>query len=106
MASTDRAMRSKGITAFIFEKGMQGFSPGKKEDKLGLRASETASVIFEDCRVPDANRLGPAGLGFIQAMQVLDGGRISIAALAPGIAQGADGSAVRDPKQRKQVGHG
>jgi alkylation response protein AidB-like acyl-CoA dehydrogenase len=104
MASTDRAMRSKGITAFIFERGMQGFSPGKKEDKLGLRASETASVVFEDCRVPDANRLGPEGLGFIQAMQVLDGGRISIAALALGIAQGAYESALRYSKERKQFG--
>ena len=104
MASTDRAMRSKGITAFIFEKGMAGFSPGKKEDKLGLRASETASVIFEDCLVPDDNRLGPEGLGFIEAMQVLDGGRISIAALALGIAQGAYESAVRYSKERKQFG--
>jgi alkylation response protein AidB-like acyl-CoA dehydrogenase len=104
MASTDRAMRSKGITAFIFEKGTPGFSPGKKEDKLGLRASETASVIFEDCRVPDANRLGPEGLGFIQAMQVLDGGRISIAALALGLAQGAYESAVRYSKERQQFG--
>jgi alkylation response protein AidB-like acyl-CoA dehydrogenase len=104
MASTDRAMRSKGITAFIFEKGMAGFSPGKKEDKLGLRASETASVIFEDCLVPDDNRLGPEGLGFIQAMQVLDGGRISIAALALGIAQGAYESALRYSKERKQFG--
>jgi alkylation response protein AidB-like acyl-CoA dehydrogenase len=104
VASTDRAMRSKGITAFIFEKGMKGFGPGKKEDKLGLRASETASVIFEDCIVPDANRLGPEGLGFIQAMQVLDGGRISIAALALGIAQGAYESAVRYSKERQQFG--
>jgi alkylation response protein AidB-like acyl-CoA dehydrogenase len=104
MASTDRAMRSKGITAFIFEKGMTGFSPGRKEDKLGLRASETASVIFEDCLVPDDNRLGPEGLGFIQAMQVLDGGRISIAALALGIAQGAYESALRYSKERKQFG--
>ncbi|HVG29239.1 MAG TPA: acyl-CoA dehydrogenase [Pyrinomonadaceae bacterium] len=104
VASTDRAMRSKGITAFIFEKGMKGFGPGKKEDKLGLRASETASVIFEDCLVPDENRLGPEGLGFIQAMQVLDGGRISIAALALGIAQGAYESAVRYSKERQQFG--
>ncbi|HEX8071159.1 MAG TPA: acyl-CoA dehydrogenase [Pyrinomonadaceae bacterium] len=104
VASTDRAMRSKGITAFIFEKGMKGFGPGKKEDKLGLRASETASVIFEDCRVPDANRLGPEGLGFIQAMQILDGGRISIAALALGIAQGAYESALRYSKERQQFG--
>jgi alkylation response protein AidB-like acyl-CoA dehydrogenase len=104
MASTDRAMRSKGITAFIFEKGTQGFAPGKKEDKLGLRASETASVIFEDCRIPDENRLGPEGLGFIHSMQVLDGGRISIAALALGIAQGAYESAVRYSKERQQFG--
>ncbi len=104
VASTDRAMRSKGITAFIFEKGMKGFAPGKKEDKLGLRASETASVIFEDCFVPDDNRLGPEGLGFIQAMQVLDGGRISIAALALGIAQGAYESALRYSKERQQFG--
>ena len=104
MASTDRAMRSKGITAFIFEKGTQGFGPGKKEDKLGLRASETASVVFEDCRIPDGNRLGPEGLGFIQAMQVLDGGRISIAALALGIAQGAYESAIRYSKERHQFG--
>ncbi len=97
-------MRSKGITAFIFEKGMPGFMPGKKEDKLGLRASETASVIFEDCRVPDENRLGPEGLGFIQAMQILDGGRISIAALALGIAQGAYESALKYSKERKQFG--
>src|ERR687886_1999934 len=104
MASTDRAMRSKGITAFIFERGMKGFAPGKKEDKLGLRASETASVIFEDCFVPDENRLGPEGLGFIQAMQILDGGRISIAALALGIAQGAYESALKYSKERYQFG--
>jgi hypothetical protein len=104
MASTDRAMRSKGITAFIFEKGTPGFGPGKKEDKLGLRASETASVIFEDCFIPDENRLGGEGLGFIQSMQVLDGGRISIAALALGIAQGAYESALRYSKERQQFG--
>jgi alkylation response protein AidB-like acyl-CoA dehydrogenase len=104
VASTDRAMRSKGITAFIFEKGTKGFGPGKKEDKLGLRASETASVVFEDCFIPDGNRLGPEGLGFIQAMQVLDGGRISIAALALGIAQGAYESALRYSKERQQFG--
>ena len=104
VASTDRAMRSKGITAFIFEKGTKGFGPGKKEDKLGLRASETASVIFEDCFIPDENRLGPEGLGFIQAMQILDGGRISIAALALGIAQGAYESALKYSKERKQFG--
>jgi len=104
VASTDRAMRSKGITAFIFEKGTRGFMPGKKEDKLGLRASETASVIFEDCFISDDNRLGPEGLGFIQAMQILDGGRISIAALAVGIAQGAYESALKYSKEREQFG--
>jgi alkylation response protein AidB-like acyl-CoA dehydrogenase len=105
VASTDRSKGSKGITAFIFEKGMKGFSPSKKENKLGLRASETASVIFEDCFVPDENLLGEPGEGFVQAMQVLDGGRISIAALAIGIAQGAYESAVRYSKQREQFGH-
>ncbi|MDQ1560467.1 MAG: hypothetical protein QOD32_3527 [Pyrinomonadaceae bacterium] len=104
VASTDRAMRSKGITAFIFEKGTRGFMPGKKEDKLGLRASETASVIFEDCFISDDNRLGPEGLGFIQAMQILDGGRISIAALAVGIAQGAYESALKYSQERQQFG--
>ena len=104
VAVTDRAKGNKGITAYIFEKGMNGFAPAKKENKLGLRASETASVVFEDCRVPDGNRLGDEGLGFVQAMQVLDGGRISIAALAVGIAQGAYESAVRYSKEREQFG--
>ncbi|HEY0544601.1 MAG TPA: acyl-CoA dehydrogenase [Pyrinomonadaceae bacterium] len=104
VAVTDRSKGNKGITAFIFEKGMKGFAPAKKENKLGLRASETASVIFEDCYVPDENRLGNEGEGFLQAMQVLDGGRISIAALAVGIAQGAYESAVRYAKERQQFG--
>ncbi len=104
VAVTDRSQGNKGITAFIFEKGMTGFAPSKKENKLGLRASETASVVFEDCVVPDENRLGDEGMGFIQAMQVLDGGRISIAALALGIAQGAYESAVRYAKEREQFG--
>jgi alkylation response protein AidB-like acyl-CoA dehydrogenase len=104
MAVTDRAKRSKGISAFIFEKGQQGFSPAKKENKLGLRASETASVIFEDCYVPEENMLGEEGMGFVNAMQILDGGRISIAALAVGIAQGAYESAVRYSKEREQFG--
>ncbi|MGB7921803.1 MAG: acyl-CoA dehydrogenase [Pyrinomonadaceae bacterium] len=104
VAVTDRSKGNKGITAFIFEKGMKGFGPSKKENKLGLRASETASVVFEDCHVPDENRLGDEGMGFIQAMQVLDGGRISIAALALGIAQGAYESAVRYAKEREQFG--
>jgi alkylation response protein AidB-like acyl-CoA dehydrogenase len=103
-ASSDREKRSKGITGFIFEKGMQGFSPSKKENKLGLRASETASVVFEDCVVPDENRLGEEGMGFVNAMEILDGGRISIAALAVGIAQGAYESALRYSAERQQFG--
>jgi alkylation response protein AidB-like acyl-CoA dehydrogenase len=103
-ASTDRSKHSKGITAFIFEKGLPGFSPSKKENKLGLRASETASVVFEDCLVPDANRLGDEGSGFVNAMEILDGGRISIAALAVGIAQGAYESALRYSGERQQFG--
>jgi alkylation response protein AidB-like acyl-CoA dehydrogenase len=104
MAVTDRSKRSKGISAFIFEKGMKGFAPSKKENKLGLRASETASVVFEDCHVTEENLLGEEGLGFVNAMQILDGGRISIAALAVGIAQGAYESAVRYSKEREQFG--
>ena len=104
VAVTDRSKRSKGITAFIFEKGMKGFSPSKKENKLGLRASETASVVFEDCYLPDENRLGEEGQGFVNAMEILDGGRISIAALAVGIAQGAYESALSYSKERQQFG--
>src|SRR5205814_5955582 len=103
-ASSDRSKHSKGITAFIFEKGMNGFAPSKKENKLGLRASETASVVFEDCFVPDENRLGEEGKGFVNAMEILDGGRISIAALAVGIAQGAYESALRYSGERSQFG--
>ncbi|HKZ81667.1 MAG TPA: acyl-CoA dehydrogenase [Pyrinomonadaceae bacterium] len=104
MAVTDRKQRSKGISAFIFEKGMKGFSPAKKENKLGLRASETASVVFEDCLVPGDNLLGEEGQGFVNAMEILDGGRISIAALAVGIAQGAYESGLRYAKERRQFG--
>jgi alkylation response protein AidB-like acyl-CoA dehydrogenase len=104
MAVTDRSKRSKGISAFIFEKGMQGFAPSKKENKLGLRASETASVVFEDCFVPSENLLGEEGQGFVNAMEILDGGRISIAALGVGIAQGAFESAVRYAQERQQFG--
>jgi alkylation response protein AidB-like acyl-CoA dehydrogenase len=103
-ASSDRTKLEKGITAFVVEKGTKGFSPSKKENKLGLRASETASVVFEDCHVPDENRLGEAGQGFVNAMEVLDGGRISIAALAVGIAQGAYESAIRYARERQQFG--
>ncbi|HKS09849.1 MAG TPA: acyl-CoA dehydrogenase [Pyrinomonadaceae bacterium] len=104
MAVTDKAKRSKGISAFIFEKGMEGFSPSKKENKLGLRASETASVVFEDCFVPEDQLLGAEGMGFVNAMEILDGGRISIAALAVGIAQGAYESALRYSQERQQFG--
>jgi alkylation response protein AidB-like acyl-CoA dehydrogenase len=104
VAVTDREKRSKGISAFVFEKGMKGFSPSKKENKLGLRASETASVVFEECFVPNENLLGEEGCGFINAMEILDGGRISIAALALGIGQGAYESALRYSKDRHQFG--
>lgn len=95
---------SKGMTAFVFEKGMPGFTSGKKEDKLGMRASETAELIFDNCRVPDANRLGEVGEGFIQAMKILDGGRISIGALSLGIAKGAYEAALKYSKERHQFG--
>ena len=95
---------SRGMTAFVFEKGMPGFTSGKKEDKLGMRASETAELIFDNCRVPDANRLGEVGDGFVQAMKVLDGGRISIGALSLGIAKGAYEAALKYSKERYQFG--
>jgi alkylation response protein AidB-like acyl-CoA dehydrogenase len=104
VASTDKSKGAHGITAFIFDKSMEGFRSDKKENKLGMRASETASVVFEDCYVPDENRLGDEGSGFRQAMQVLDGGRISIAALSVGIAQGAYEAAVKYAKERQQFG--
>jgi alkylation response protein AidB-like acyl-CoA dehydrogenase len=104
MAVTDKSKGSKGISAFLFEKGTPGFASAKKENKLGLRACETASVVFADCYVPDENMIGPAGEGFAQAMQILDGGRISIAALAVGIAQGAYESAIKYSKERVQFG--
>ncbi len=89
-------------TAFIIERGTPGFSAGKKENKLGMRASETAEMVFDNCRIPDANRLGEVGAGFKQAMKVLDGGRISIAALALGIAKGAYEASVKYAKERHQ----
>ncbi|HEY8558924.1 MAG TPA: acyl-CoA dehydrogenase family protein [Pyrinomonadaceae bacterium] len=104
VAVTDKEKGNKGISAFIFDKSMEGFRSDKKENKLGMRASETASVVFEDCYVPDENRLGNLGEGFLQAMQILDGGRISIAALSVGIAQGAYEAAVRYAKERHQFG--
>ncbi|WP_247234003.1 acyl-CoA dehydrogenase family protein [Telluribacter sp. SYSU D00476] len=93
-----------GATAFIVERGTPGFSAGKKEDKLGMRASETAELIFEDCRIPDSQRLGEVGDGFIQSLKILDGGRISIAALGVGTAWGAYEAALAYSKERKQFG--
>jgi alkylation response protein AidB-like acyl-CoA dehydrogenase len=93
---------SHGMTAFIIEKGTPGFTSGKKENKLGMRASETAELIFQDCRIHQSQMLGKEGEGFIQAMKVLDGGRISIAALSLGIAMGAHEAALRYSKERHQ----
>ena len=95
---------SHGMTAFVVEKGTPGFSSGKKEDKLGMRASETAELVFSDCRIPDANRLGEVGDGFIQSMKILDGGRISIGALSLGVAKGAYEAALKYSKERVQFG--
>ena len=95
---------SHGMSAFVVEKGTPGFSSGKKEDKLGMRASETAELVFDNCRIPEENLLGEVGDGFIQAMKVLDGGRISIAALSIGIAKGAYKAAIKYSKERVQFG--
>jgi alkylation response protein AidB-like acyl-CoA dehydrogenase len=93
-----------GATAFIIEQGTPGFTSGRKEDKLGMRASETVELIFQDCRIPDSQRLGEVGDGFIQSLKVLDGGRISIAALGVGTASGAYEAALAYSKERKQFG--
>lgn len=95
---------SHGMTAFAIEKGTPGFNSGKKEDKLGMRASETAELVFDNCRVPKENILGKVGEGFIQSMKILDGGRISIAALSIGIAKGAYTAALQYSKERVQFG--
>jgi alkylation response protein AidB-like acyl-CoA dehydrogenase len=104
MASTDKSKGHRGISAFIIPKGTPGFRPGKKENKLGHRASDTSEMIFEDCRVPKENLLGEQGEGFVAALQVLDGGRISIASLALGIAQAAFECALEYSQNRKQFG--
>ena len=104
MAVTDKAAGHHGISAFILEKGTPGFTAGKKENKLGLRASDTSTVIFDDCRIPKDNLLGQPGHGFIDALAVLDGGRISIAAMALGMAQGAFEASLHYSQQRKQFG--
>ncbi|HXY50742.1 MAG TPA: acyl-CoA dehydrogenase family protein [Terriglobales bacterium] len=104
VAVTDRAAHTHGLSAFIVEKDTKGFRPGKKENKLGLRASDTAELIFEDCLLPSDSLLGHEGDGFIDAMHILDGGRISIAALSLGMAQGAYEAALNYSKERKQFG--
>ena len=104
IARTGDLLDSRGMTAFIVERGTPGFSGGKKENKLGMRASETAEMIFDQCRIPKSQVLGNVGDGFIQAMKILDGGRISIAALALGIAKGSYEAAVKYSKERQQFG--
>ncbi len=104
LAVTDKAAGTHGISAFVVDLHQPGIRAGKKENKLGLRASDTATLVMEDCRIPKENLLGPLGTGFSQAMQVLDGGRISIAALALGMAQGAYDCALDYSRQRVQFG--
>ncbi|MFY8021925.1 MAG: acyl-CoA dehydrogenase [Bacteroidia bacterium] len=104
LARTGELLDSNGITAFVVERGTPGFKGGKKENKLGMRASETAELIFEDCRIPEENVLGEVGDGFKQAMKILDGGRISIASLSLGIAKGAYEAALKYSKERHQFG--
>ncbi|RQO31226.1 acyl-CoA dehydrogenase [Taibaiella sp. KBW10] len=102
LARTGEPRTKNNVTAFIVERGTPGFSAGKKENKLGMRASETAELVFDNCRISDAQRMGEVGSGFKQAMKVLDGGRISIAALSLGIAKGAYEAAVKYAKERQQ----
>jgi alkylation response protein AidB-like acyl-CoA dehydrogenase len=102
LARTGEPRTKDNVTAFIVERGTPGFSAGKKENKLGMRASETTELVFDNCRISDAQRMGPVGDGFRQAMKVLDGGRISIAALALGIAKGAYEASLKYSKERQQ----
>ncbi len=104
MAVTDRAASQHGISAFILDKGIAGFRVGKKENKLGMRASATGEVVFTDCHLPQSQLLGKAGEGFVDSLRTLDGGRISIAALSVGLAQGAFDAALKYSKHRKQFG--
>ncbi len=104
MAVTDRAASSHGISAFILEKGTPGFKVGKKENKLGMHCSPTGEVLFSDCRLPAAQLCGKRGEGFVDSLRILDGGRISIAAMSVGLAQGAYEAALKYSKQRKQFG--
>lgn len=104
IARTGEPNTSRNASAFIVERGTKGFNQGRKEDKLGMRASETSEMIFEDCRIPEENLIGEVGDGFVQALKVLDGGRISIAALSCGIAEGAMEAAIQYSKEREQFG--
>ena len=104
LAMTDKSQGTKGISAFIIEKGFQGFKIGKLEDKMGIRASSTCELIFEDCIVPKENLVGELGKGFKYAMMTLDGGRVGIAAQAVGIAEGAIEETVKYVQERKQFG--
>lgn len=104
IARTGAPNTSRNATAFVVERGTPGFSGGKKEDKLGMRASETAEMIFDHCQIPDSQRLGEVGEGFVQSLKVLDGGRISIAALSLGIAYGAYEAALQYAQERQQFG--
>src|SRR5438876_6549411 len=104
MAVTDRTASTRGISAFIVERGTPGMTPGKKEDKLGMRASETSEVLFDNCRIPADQMIGVEGQGFVNTMEVLDSGRIGIAALAVGLAQGAYEAAVSYARERKAFG--
>jgi alkylation response protein AidB-like acyl-CoA dehydrogenase len=104
IAVTDKTQGTHGLSAFVVEKGTPGFRPGKKENKLGLRASDTAELIFEDCEIPEENLLGKLGEGFVDSMRILDGGRISIAALSLGIARGALDCSLKYVKERRQFG--
>lgn len=104
LARTGELLDSHGISAFIVERGTPGFQAGKKENKLGMRASETAEMVFDDCRIPEENLIGVEGEGFVQAMKVLDGGRISIAALSLGVAYGAYDASKKYAKEREQFG--
>lgn len=105
MAITDKSKGKKGISAFILEKGYEGFTVGKKENKLGMRASETTQLLFDNCRVPRENLIQPEGEGLTQALKILEGGRISIAALSLGLAEGCLEAALSYSEQRKQFGH-
>jgi alkylation response protein AidB-like acyl-CoA dehydrogenase len=105
MTVTDRAAGKKGISAIVVERGTPGFRAGKKEDKLGVRSSDTSELVFEDCRVPAGNLIGREGMGFVDTLKILDKGRVGIAAFSVGIAQAALEASMRYARERKQFGH-